>query len=181
MADAVEAGIVEPEAMTLATVGPDGAPSARMVLLKGVDARGFAFYTNYRSAKARELHGNPAAALVFRWTPLQRQVRVTGSVREVATDESDAYFAGRPRESQLGAWASEQSEVISGRPALEDALAGVTARFAGRDVPRPPHWGGFRLRPSAIELWQAGPARLHDRIRYRRSSTDGWIMERLAP
>src|SRR4051812_5529854 len=151
MADAVGAGIVEPEAMALATVGPDGAPSVRMVLLKGVDQRGFVFYTNYRSAKARELHGNPAAALVFRWTPLGRQVRVKGSVREVDQAESDAYFAGRPRDSQLGAWASEQSEVIPGRPELEADLAEAEARYAGVAVPRPPHWGGFRVRPTEID------------------------------
>lgn len=181
MGEAVGAELVEPEAMTLATVGPDGAPSARMVLLKGLDQRGFVFYTNYRSDKARELHGNPTAALVLRWTPMQRQVRVTGTVHEVSPEESDAYFATRPRESQLGAWASPQSEVIADRAALENALADVTARYAGGVVPRPPHWGGFRVTPLTIELWQAGPARLHDRIRYRRTRDGTWVMERLAP
>jgi pyridoxamine 5'-phosphate oxidase len=166
--------------MALATADADGMPSVRMVLLNGVDERGFVFYTNYRSAKAEALAANPRAALVFRWHGQGRQVRVAGTVEPVAAEESDDYFATRPRESQLGAWASPQSEVIRDRAALEDRLAAVENRFDGADVPRPAHWGGYRVVPARIEFWQQGPGRLHDRIRYLRTD-GGWQLDRLAP
>jgi pyridoxamine 5'-phosphate oxidase len=166
--------------MALATVGADGTPSVRMVLLKGVDRRGFAFFTNDGSDKGRDLAGDPRAALVFRWAPLQRQVRITGLAAKVTVAESDGYFRSRPRESQLGAWASAQSAVIADRGVLEAALAEATARFDGRDVPRPPSWGGYRLAPATVELWESRPGRLHDRLRYRRSGPR-WLIERLSP
>ncbi|MDQ4068446.1 MAG: pyridoxamine 5'-phosphate oxidase [Actinomycetota bacterium] len=167
-----------PPEVALATASPDGVPSARMVLLKGVDDRGFAFFTNYGSAKARDLAANPRAALLFHWQP-GRQVRVTGVVSAVSDAECDAYWAGRPRGSQLGAWASRQSEVIESRAELEARLAEVAARFPG-DVPRPPFWGGYRLSPREIEFWHHRDDRLHDRLRYRRLE-DGWVIERLSP
>jgi pyridoxamine 5'-phosphate oxidase len=178
--DAVAAGIPEPHAMTLATVTADGAPSARMVLMKGVDARGFTFFTNYRSQKGRELAENPRAALVFRWLPLQRQVRVIGTVTKTSRAESVEYFATRPLDSQLGAWASAQSEPVASRAVLEQQLAEAAARFEGGEVPLPPWWGGYRVRPLAIELWQARIGRLHDRVRYERVGRR-WRMERLQP
>jgi pyridoxamine 5'-phosphate oxidase len=167
-----------PDAVALATASDDGAPSARMVLLKGVDERGFAFYTNYGSAKAADLAANPRAALLFHWLP-DRQVRVRGPVDRVGDEESDAYWRSRPRGSQLGAWASRQSEVIADRSVLEQRLAEVAARFPS-DVPRPPFWGGFRLAPQVVEFWHHRDDRLHDRLRYRREN-GGWVIERLSP
>jgi pyridoxamine 5'-phosphate oxidase len=178
--EAVAAGVPEPNAMAVSTVGSDGAPSLRFVLLKGVDERGFQFFTNYRSRKGRELDGNPRVALAFRWLAIARQVTVAGTARRLAAEESDAYFRSRARGSQLGAWASPQSEVLGDRRELEARLAEVEARFAGRDVPRPPHWGGFLVAPARMELWQGRENRLHDRVRYLREGAR-WRIERLAP
>ena len=180
-ADAQEARLTEPNAMTLATAGADVAPAARIVLLKGFDDRGFVFFTDYRSSKSADLEANPRAALVFYWAELERQVRITGSVTRTSTEESAEYFARRPVGSRLGAWASHQSRVIPGRTMLEEDLRRIEARFAGGDVPLPPHWGGFRLSPESIELWQGRPSRLHDRIRYRRHPGGRWTVERLSP
>jgi pyridoxamine 5'-phosphate oxidase len=177
---ALAAGVAEPNAMVLATATPDGRPSARVVLLKGVDERGFAFFTNYLSRKGRELASNPHAALTFFWPELERQVRVEGTVAPVSPEESDAYFRSRPPDSQLGAWASPQSEVVGGREMLERRLAELRERFAGGDVPRPPHWGGYRLQPQAIEFWQGRADRLHDRLCYTRAGS-AWRIGRLAP
>lgn len=179
-ADAQAAGLEQHDAMTLATATPDGRPSARAVLLKGIDARGFAFFTNYESRKGHELEANPYAALVLLWIPLQRQLRVTGRVERLSDEESDAYFATRPRGSQLGAWASEQSRPLPDRSALERRWAALDERYGGGAVPRPPHWGGFRVEPGEIEVWQGRANRLHDRFAYVRTS-DGWTRERLAP
>ncbi len=177
--EALEAELIEPNAMTLATATPTGRPSARVVLLKGFDARGFVFYTNYESRKGQELAQNPQAALVFWWAPLERQVRIEGRVERVPDAEADAYFQTRPLEARLGAWASPQSRVIASREALEQRVREIRARFGAR-VPRPPHWGGYRVVPEVIEFWQGRPARLHDRLRYTRTP-DGWRLERLAP
>jgi pyridoxamine 5'-phosphate oxidase len=171
----------DPTAMSLATVGPDGRPSARMVLLKGFDEQGFVFFTNYESRKGRELAQAPYAALVLHWPHMERQVRIEGSVTPTPAEESDAYFATRPRKSQLGAWASAQSRVIAGREVLEQRFAELTAQHEGRDVPRPPHWGGFRLAPTSIELWQGRRDRLHDRLLYRLEGDGRWVKERLSP
>jgi pyridoxamine 5'-phosphate oxidase len=179
--EALASSPFDPTAMTLATVGPDGRPSARMVLLKSFDEQGFVFFTNYESRKGRELAQTPHAALVLHWPDMARQVRVEGSVTPTPAEESDAYFATRPRGSQLGAWASAQSRVIAGREALEQKLAELTAEYEGRDVPRPPHWGGFRLAPTVIELWQGRADRLHDRLRYRLEGDSRWVKERLSP
>jgi len=179
-ADAQAAGIEQHDAMTLATATPEGRPSARAVLLKGIDRRGFAFFTNYESRKGRELDVNPHAALVLLWIPLQRQVRVSGRVERLSAEESDAYFATRPRGSQLGAWASRQSEPLPDRAELEARWAALEERYAGGVVPRPAHWGGYRVEPEEIELWQGRANRLHDRFRYRRTA-DGWTHERLQP
>jgi len=178
--DALRHGFVEPNAMSLATVDALGRPRARMVLLKRADERGFTFYSNLRSAKSRELAARPHAALVLWWPELHRQVRVEGRVSLVSTAESDAYFATRPRGAQLGAWASPQSRVVPSRAALERNLAAARARFEGREVPRPAHWGGFRLVPRTIEFWQGRPDRMHDRLRYVRTDRR-WQRARLAP
>ncbi len=167
------------DAVCLATASGDGAPSGRMVLLKGASAAGFVFHTNRTSPKARDLSGNPRAELVFFWPP-DRQVRVRGPVETLSDADSDAYWATRPRGSQLGAWASQQSEVIADRPVLEAALAAAVERFTGQQIPRPPHWGGYRVVPATIEFWQHGEDRLHDRIRYVRRPW-GWAPERLSP
>ena len=180
--DAVREGLTEPNAMTVATVRPDGTPDARIVLVRGADARGFTFFTNYASAKGEQLAAHPSAAAVFGWLQLHRQVRIRGPVERVDDAESDAYFASRPRGSQVGAWASEQSAVIPHRAWLEARVAEVEERHAGGEVPRPPHWGGYRLVPTELEFWQGRPSRLHDRLRYRRSVVDGsWVVERLSP
>lgn len=177
--EATHAGLPEPSAMTLATSSPDGAVSARMVLLRGLDERGLVFYTNRRSAKGRDLAINPRAAAVLHWAPLGRQVRVTGSVAETSDEESDAYFAARPRGSQLGAWASPQSEVIDDRALLDDAVAELEARHPDV-VPRPPWWGGYRISPDVVELWTHRDNRLHDRLRFTRDNA-GWRLDVLAP
>lgn len=180
LAEAEAAGVTEPNAMVLATASTGGRPSARTVLLKGVDARGFTLYTNLGSRKGREALANRAASLVLPWIDLQRQVVVTGDVEEVAEEEADAYFASRPLGSRLGAWASPQSSVIASREMLEQRRAEAEARF-GEAVPRPPHWGGLRVVPDAVEFWQGRPDRLHDRLRFRRAAADEWVVERLAP
>jgi pyridoxamine 5'-phosphate oxidase len=178
---AIDGGLREPNAMTLATVTADGRPAARVVLLKGFDADGFVFFTNYESRKGRELAANPAAALVFWWGELERQVRVEGSVAKLAPAESDAYYVSRPIGARLGAWVSPQSSVIPDRALLEARLAELEAEYAGREPQRPPFWGGYRVTPSVVEFWQGGLHRLHDRLRYTRRPDDGWIIERLAP
>jgi pyridoxamine 5'-phosphate oxidase len=180
LADAREAGIFEPEAMTVSTVDADGRPASRFVLLRGLDDRGFSFFTNYESAKGRQLAANPHAALTFGWLTLHRSVRVEGSAERLPEPESDAYFATRPRGAQLGAWASPQSIAIESREQLDRALAAAEERFAGGAVPRPEHWGGFLVRPARVEFWEGRPNRLHDRVRYTRDG-DGWRIERLAP
>jgi pyridoxamine 5'-phosphate oxidase len=180
LADAFASGQLEPTAMTLATVDSRGRPRARMVLLKEAGPRGFTFYTNYASAKGRELLHRPDAALVLWWPESSRQVRVEGRVAPVSAREADAYFAVRPRDAQLGAWASPQSRVVPAREALDARLARITARFAAGPIPRPPHWGGFRLTARSIEFWQGRPSRMHDRLRYTRRA-GRWRRERLAP
>lgn len=178
---AIAAELPEPNAMTLATLSKEGKPIARMVLLKGLDEKGFVFYTNYDSAKGKQLTETDSAALVFWWAGLERQVRVEGMVEKVSSEESDAYFQSRPKASQLGAWASPQSQVIENRDVLEKRLAELEEKYATEKVPRPPHWGGFRVIPTAIEFWQGRPSRLHDRIRYEVDEKGDWFYQRLAP
>jgi pyridoxamine 5'-phosphate oxidase len=192
MHDATVAGLHEPNAMVVATVSAQGVPSARMVLLKGMDARGFVFFTNYESRKAGELDENPACALLFPWHALERQVRIEGRAARLDDEESAAYFGTRPRGSQIGAWASPQSQVVGSRAELDERYAAAQARFGDGEVPRPPYWGGYRVAPEAVEFWQGRRGRMHDRLRYRRADLDadvdagggrdaGWITERLAP
>jgi pyridoxamine 5'-phosphate oxidase len=179
-ADAFDAGVAEPNAMTLSTVDGDGAPDARMVLVRGADDRGLAFYTNYDSVKSRQLEVHPVAAATFGWLDLHRQVRLRGTVARVDAAESDAYFASRPRGSQIGAWASPQSQPIASREELDARVAEIEARFGEGEVPRPPYWGGWRLRPTTWEFWQGRTSRLHDRLAYRQAG-ETWEIIRLAP
>lgn len=179
--EARSAACLEPTAMTLATADGDGRPDARVVLLKGVDAAGFVFFTDLRSAKGRQLTGNPRAALCFWWGELERQVRVSGRVEPIAREESAAYFRTRPRESQLSAWTSRQSSVVASRAALEAAWSATKARHAGQEVPLPPHWGGLRVVPDRLEFWQGRPGRFHDRIHYSLAPDGAWHRERLSP
>ena len=180
-ADAAAFGLPEPNAMVVATADPAGHPSARTVLLKEYDASGFVFFTNYESRKGAELTANPYASLVFPWFPMQRQVLVGGAVERVPRAATEEYFASRPRGSQLGAWASPQSQVLPDRAAVDAGLAAVEERFEGHDVPAPPHWGGLRVVPETVEFWQGRTSRLHDRLRFRRTEAGSWVLERLAP
>jgi pyridoxamine 5'-phosphate oxidase len=179
-AEVQAAGIVEPTAMVLATADRQGRPSARTVLLKSVDRRGFVFYTNYESRKGRDLAENPRAALVFNWPQLRRQVCIEGSVTKVSREESEAYFRTRPRGHQLGAWASRQSSVVSGREELDRRLAELELEYRGKEIPLPPYWGGYLVAPDRIEFWQGRANRMHDRLVYRRQG-EGWVVERLSP
>ncbi|MCA8503090.1 pyridoxamine 5'-phosphate oxidase [Burkholderia multivorans] len=180
--EALAAKLPEPNTMTLATVGADGRPSARIVLVKGVDERGFVFFTNYESRKGRDLAAHPYAALLFYWIELERQVRIEGRVEKTSADESDRYFASRPVGSRIGAWASEQSAVIDSRATLEAREKAFSERY-GDDPPRPPHWGGYRVVPDTVEFWQGRPSRLHDRLVYTRDAAapHGWTISRLSP
>ncbi len=177
---ALAAGVHEPNAMHLATLSADNRPEGRIVLVKGVDASGFSFYTNYTSEKGMALASRPVAALTFFWPELERQVRIEGRVEKVSAAESDTYFNSRPRGSQLGAWVSHQSQVISGRDVLESRQQELEVQFQGKPIPRPPFWGGFRVIPDQFEFWQGRPSRLHDRIRYRLEA-DTWLIERVSP
>jgi pyridoxamine 5'-phosphate oxidase len=177
---ALRAGIPEPNAMHLTTVAQNGRPSGRIVLIKEVDERGFVFYTNYESQKGQELSAHPMASLTFFYPELERQIRIEGRVEKVSADESDTYFNSRPRGSQIGAWVSHQSEVVSDRSVLENRQHELESQFADQPVPRPPYWGGFRVVPDRIEFWQGRPSRLHDRIRYRLVASN-WVIERVSP
>jgi pyridoxamine 5'-phosphate oxidase len=177
---AVKAELPEPNAMTLATIDTAGFPAARIVLLKDFDSSGFVLFTNYNSHKGQELSQNPRAALVFLWAELERQVRIQGTVEKITPEESDSYFYSRPHGSRLGAWASNQSEVIADRDVLDRQLEALKAEYEGKEVPRPPHWGGFRVKPQMIEFWQGRTSRLHDRLRYRMGD-GGWGIDRLSP
>ena len=179
--EAEAAKVPEPNAGVLSTATKDGRPSARTVLLKAIDGRGFVFYTNYDSRKGRELEGNPQATFLFPWLTLERQVIVEGPVAKVAREESDAYFHSRPRTSQLAAWASPQSSIIPGRGTLEEAMKTTEKKYQGVEAPLPPNWGGFRIAPETVEFWQGRRSRLHDRLRYRRGPDGSWSVERLAP
>lgn len=188
--EAAEAGCVEPNAMVVSTVDPEGVPDSRYVLARGVSSSGIVFYTNYESAKSKAIVGWPHVSALFTWLQVHRQMKVRGPVSRIPDDESDGYFATRPRSSQIGAWASPQSQILTDRSELEALVAEVEERFAGLDIPRPPHWGGWRIRIAEAEVWQGRPSRLHDRFRYRSAngagdadgaSTHEWIIERLAP
>lgn len=180
-AAALAADIRDVNAMSLATAAPDGKPSVRIVLLKGFDERGFAFFTNYDSEKGRQLEANPFAALVFYWVQLERQVRISGAVEKTSREDSAAYFHSRPIGSRLGAWASKQSEIVDARQVLDSRLTEMTERFEDGDIPLPPHWGGYRVKPDKMEFWQGRPNRLHDRFRYLRRADGTWQIDRLAP
>jgi pyridoxamine 5'-phosphate oxidase len=179
--EALKSKVVDANALALATVSRSGVPSNRIVLLKGLDNRGFIFYTNYQSQKSREIAQKAVASLLFFWPQLIRQIRVDGKVVKISPRESDAYFKTRPRGSQLGAWASEQSEVVPGRDFLEESMGALEEKYKSKVIPRPPHWGGFLVIPQSIEFWQGRPNRLHDRLRYVRQSKGSWHRERLAP
>ncbi|MSU67636.1 MAG: pyridoxamine 5'-phosphate oxidase [Opitutia bacterium] len=179
--EAEAAKIPEPNAMTLATATREGRPSARTVLLKGLDGRGFVFYSNYESRKGRELEANPHVTLVFPWIAIERQVLIEGTATKIAREESEAYFHTRPRASQLGAWVAQQSAVITGRAVLEDTMKALEKKYAGQEVPLPANWGGWRVAPETVEFWQGRRSRLHDRLRFRRGKDGEWSVERLAP
>lgn len=181
LADAIQAGHIESNAMTLATATPDGVPSARVVLLKKADQAGFTFFTNYASRKGQEIAANPQVALVFYWDKLTRQVRVEGTIEKVSAQESDAYYHSRPHGSQIGAWVSHQSTMIENRTILEERWAEVTAQFGDEEIPRPEYWGGYRVVPQRIEFWQGRPSRLHDRLVYTLQADGAWTLARLAP
>ncbi|MCI0713284.1 MAG: pyridoxamine 5'-phosphate oxidase [Chloroflexi bacterium] len=178
---AIDANHVEANAMSLATATANGMPSARMVLLKGFDRQGFVFFTNYNSRKATEIAENPNAALCFYWDKLSRQVRAEGTVEKIAAADSDAYFVTRPRDSQIATWVSEQSTVVESRATLDEGAARIIEQFEGQDIPRPPHWGGYRVKPFRFEFWQGRPGRLHDRIAYSLQDDNSWKIQRLAP
>ncbi len=178
---AIEAGIRDVNAMSLATAAPDGRPSVRIVLLKGFDHDGFVFFTNYESQKGQQLEVNPYAALGFYWIEMDRQIRISGSAEKTSRDESERYFHSRPIGSQLAAWASHQSQVVDARRILDARMAQMTERFADKPIPLPPHWGGYRVKPETIEFWQGRANRLHDRFRYTRQPEGSWLIERLAP